>query len=51
MESQLFAGEKILFLSFEVKESFAIHTSAVRNSVTGPMFPKIHYLKTLDEVL
>jgi len=51
VESQLFVGKKILFLFFEVKESFAIHISAVRYSMSGPTFPKIHYLKTLEEVL
>lgn len=49
--SQVFVGKKILFLFFQVKENFAIHISAVRNSMTGPVFPEIHYLKTLEEVL
>lgn len=44
------SGKNILFLLFEVKESFAIHTNAVRNSMTGSMFPNICYLKTLEEV-
>lgn len=51
VKSHLFVGKKALLLFFEVKESFAIHISAVRNSMTKPMFPKMHYLKTLEEVL